>query len=155
MQYQQYRKLYGLPLKMEIRNSRRILKEFAKKKGIKGMSADEFAKKMNEELKSINKNHYEGFKECWDFALNYYNSSLNLIYGIVIGIFASTFIQSLHWILNEIVKKEYLLLVNISVAGFSGIILLIACFIFFKEIKQIKSIMRRNEKGMKDCKKNH
>ncbi len=133
--------------------SRKTLEEFAKKNNIKGMSAGEFAKKMSGELKNIYKNHYEGFKECWDFSLNYYNSTLHLIYGIVIGIFASIFIQALYWIINEIIKEEYLLLSNILIAGFSGVILLIFGLIFFKEIKQIKNIMRKNERGMIECKK--
>ncbi len=129
------------------------VKEILKKEGKEFPNQKKIFEDATAKIKGIYKNHYEGFKECWDFALNYYNSSLHLIYGVVIGIFSSIFIQSLYWITNEIVKEEYLLLINILVTGFSGIILLIFGLIFFKEMKQIKNVMKKNEKGMKECKK--
>lgn len=129
------------------------VREILKREGKAIPNQKEIFEKAKGQTKEISKDYHEGFKECRDFALNYYNSVLHSIYGVGIGLFASIFIQSIYGITNEIVKEEYLIFSNLIIAEFSGIILLMLGIFLYKDLKQVKEFIKKNKKSMRESKK--
>lgn len=110
----------------------------------------EFVKKMVDDLKQEKKSNYEGAKEAFSQNMDYHNSTLNLIYGLLLGIFSSIFIQSAFGVFTEIIKKEYILCAYILLSGVSIIVLAIVSWVLIESIKQTRRMMDYHQKIMKE-----
>lgn len=110
----------------------------------------EIVKKIGEAENQRKKSNYEGAKEAFSQNIDYHNSTLNLIYGLLLGIFSSILIQSAFGIFTEIIKKEYLLFSYILLSGISVIVLAIVSYILIESIKQTRRMMNYHQKIMKE-----
>lgn len=106
----------------------------------------EIVKKIGEAENQRKKSNYEGAKEAFSQNIDYHNSTLNLIYGLLLGIFSFIFIQSAFGIFTEIIKKGYLLFSYILLSGISVVILAIVSWILIESIKQTRRMMNYHQK---------
>lgn len=107
-------------------------------------------KQIGETESQRKKGNYEGAKEALFQNINYHNSTLNLVYGLLLGIFSSIFIQSAFGIFIEIIKKEYLLFFYILFSGISAVVLVIVSWILIESVKQTRIMMNYHKKIMKE-----
>lgn len=131
-------------------------KEFEKMKrkiiedGETPITLKNFSNKLLKFLEEIEQRNYEGFKECLDSALTEHNNTLNLIYGLVIGVFSAVFMQSIFELLKIIIKEEYLFFIFSFLAMISFFILVIISSMLFKTMRQMRNYTKKCEKNMKD-----
>lgn len=114
------------------------------------MDDKEFIGKTAQQFKQMSENNYDGSKEAWNQNLNYQNNTLNLIYGLVIGIFSAVFMQSIFEILKIIIKEEFYFFIFTFLAIISLLILVIISFVLFKSMKQADNMRKRHERIMKE-----
>ena len=134
---------------MNINEFREIASNLAKKEGKSSKNAKEVLGKITRQFSQVSENNYECAKEGWNQNLDYYNNTLNLIYGLVIGIFSAVFMQSIFEILKIIIKEEFYFFIFTFLAIISLFILVIISFVLFKSMKQSDNMRKRHERIMK------
>ena len=67
------------------------------------------SEELNEGMKEQFTKNYLATMEAWDQNLNYYNSLLNLLYGLLLGFGGSLLVQSFFGVLTEIVRPGYII----------------------------------------------
>lgn len=131
-------------------NEREKLEKSVKERNIKGILPEGMEKILEEAENQRRKGNCEGAKEALSQNMDYHNSTLNLIYGLLLGIFSSIFIQSAFGIFAEIIKKKYFLLFYILFSGISILVLVIVVWKLIESIKQTRRLMRYYERIIKE-----